>query len=59
MAGSLGSRLVALVLTAAVALGLLWFAAWLLDIVLGPFTPLLAAVAVAGIVLLVLGQRGG
>lgn len=58
MAGSVGSRLVALVLAIAVALGLLWFAAWLLDFVLGPSTPLLTAIAVAGIVLLVLGRRG-
>lgn len=57
MTESIGSRLVALVLAVAVVLGLLWFAAWLLDVVLGPFTPLLTAIAVAGVVLLVLGRR--
>lgn len=56
MSASVGSRLVAFVLTVAVALGLLWLAARLVDLVLGPFTPLLAAVVVAVAVLLVLGR---
>ena len=55
MNGSVGSRLAALV----VALGLLWLGAWLLDVVLGPFTPLLTAIVVAALVLLVLGRNDG
>lgn len=50
--GSLVSRLVAFVLAVGVALGLLWVGAWLLNVALGPFTPLVTAVVLAGVVLL-------
>jgi len=56
MNGSVGSRLAALVMALGVALGLLWLGAWLLDVVLGPFTPLLTATVVATLVLFVLGR---
>ncbi|TSD13635.1 hypothetical protein DP107_10690 [Haloglomus irregulare] len=59
MNGSVGSRLAALVVALGVALGLLWLGAWLLDVVLGPFTPLLTAIVVAALVLLVLGRDDG
>lgn len=55
---SVGSRLVAFALTLGVALGLLWLGAWLLDVVLGPFTPLLTAVVVTVAVLLLLSRDG-
>jgi hypothetical protein len=56
MSESVGSRLAALVMALGVALGLLWLGAWLLDVVLGPFTPLLTAIVVATLVLFVLGR---
>jgi hypothetical protein len=56
MSESVGARLVALVMALGVALGLLWLGAWLLDVVLGPFTPLLTAIVVAALVLFVLGR---
>ena len=56
MSESVGSRLAALVMALGIALGLLWLGAWLLDVVLGPFTPLLAAIVVATLVLFVLGR---
>jgi hypothetical protein len=59
MNGSVGSRVAALVVALGVALGLLWLGAWLLDVVLGPFTPLLTAIVVAALVLLVLGRDDG
>jgi len=58
MSESVGARLVALVMALGVALGLLWLGAWLLDVVLGPFTPLLTATVVATLVLFVLGRDG-
>ena len=56
MSESVGSRLAALVVALGIALGLLWLGAWLLDVVLGPFTPLLTATVVATLVLFVLGR---
>jgi hypothetical protein len=55
---SLGSRLVGFVVAVAVALGLLWLGAWVLNVALGPFTPLLTAVVVASVVLLLLRRDG-
>jgi len=52
--GSLGTRLLAFALAVGVALGLLWFGAWLLNVALGPFTPLVTAVVLASLVLLLL-----
>lgn len=51
---SVGSRLVGFALAVGVALGLLWLGAWILNVALGPFTPLVTAVVVATVVLLVL-----
>ncbi|MFB6206397.1 MAG: hypothetical protein ABEJ05_07720 [Haloglomus sp.] len=56
--GSRWTRLVAVTTAVAVVFALLWFAAWLLNTVLGPFRPLLAAVVVAALVLLVLRREG-
>jgi 4-amino-4-deoxy-L-arabinose transferase-like glycosyltransferase len=53
---SVGSRLVALTLSILVVLAVLWLAARLLDVVLGPFTPLLSAAIVAAAVLLLLDR---
>jgi hypothetical protein len=51
------SRLVGLSAVLAVGLGLLWLGVWLLDIVLGPFTPILAAVVLAVTILVLFGVR--
>ena len=55
---SVGSRLAAFAMALGVALGLLWLGAWVLDVVLGPFTPLVTAIVVSVAVLLLL-SRGG
>jgi hypothetical protein len=52
--GSLGTRLLAFALAVGVALGLLWLGSWLLNVALGPFTPLVTAVVLASLVLLLL-----
>lgn len=54
---TLGTRLVGLALTVGVALGVLWLGAWLLNVALGPFTPLVTAVVLAGLVLLFLRRE--
>ncbi|WP_276258755.1 hypothetical protein [Haloglomus litoreum] len=55
---SLGSRLAGFAVAVAMVLGLLWLGAWVLDVALGPFTPLVTAVVVASVVLLVLRRDG-
>lgn len=56
---SMGSRLVALTLSLLFGLALLWLVARIVDLALGPFTPVLSAIVVAALVLVLLDREEG